>query len=426
MTKKKAFVIDHELLSPLSIGKENIIPALRENKISDGPIEGFSTDGLPFQNGAEIRTALTEYYQNESDAIKKLCGVDRKFELMAATMGLYQSRLQKLLPNLTPERTGVILGLGAEHMPLKDYESEMIGFIEQKQNAVCELIAHLNSNGTEYSHLASPYDIYANYLAKKFNAKAFQHTILTACVSSTQAIAQAYDAISRNEADVVIAGGVDSIINLVALISFGKLGVIAETTEDVMCKPFDTNRKGTTAGEAAGLAIIASEKFVKENNLTPIAQLLGYGNTLDAFKITAPDPSADGMKRAIKSAINKSEVETQQFDYYYAHGTGTRQNDATELKAFKEAFENHANKVPISTTKDRHGHAIAAAGIQEFSLLLEMMKHDFIPSNLNIENPIDKDLHLVKSNLNQRINYALTANFAFGGINTVLAVKNEK
>jgi len=426
MTKRRVFVIDHELLSPISIGKEHILSALKENKIADGPIEGFSTDGLPFQNGAEIRVELKEYYQNESDAVKKLCSVDRKFELLASTIGLFKSSLDKILPTLNPKRTGVILGVGAEHMPLKDYESEMIDFIERKRNAVCELIAHLNSNDTEYSHLASPYDIYANYLAEKFNAKAFQKSILTACVSSTQAIAQAYDSIARNEADVVIAGGLDSIINLVALISFGKLGVIAETTDGVMCKPFDANRKGTIAGEAAGIAIVVSEEFMKKNNLKPIAQLMGYGNTLDAFKITAPDPSGDGMKRAIKSAINKSNLKVENIDYYYAHGTGTRQNDATELKAFKEVLGAHANNVPISTTKNRHGHAIAAAGIQEFSLLLEMMKNDFIPSNLNIENPIDKELNLVSTNLNQRINYALSANFAFGGINTVLAVKNEK
>jgi 3-oxoacyl-(acyl-carrier-protein) synthase len=110
---------------------------------------------------------------------------------------------------------------------------------------------------------------------------------------------------------------------------------------------------------------------------------------------------------------------------FNAHGTGTKQNDEIELNAIRNVMGENANSVPVSSTKDRHGHAIAAAGIQELCLLLEFMKHDLMPGNLNLQNPINADMNLLRENTSKKIKYALTSNFAFGGINTVLAVKNE-
>jgi 3-oxoacyl-[acyl-carrier-protein] synthase II len=423
--KKKVFIIDHELISPIAIGKENILKAIEDKSCGDGEITSFETTGLPFRNGAEIREDLSHLYKHESPELIDLCKLDRKMELLVSCFNKAENRLNSFIKKLDPKKTGVILGIGAENIPLKENETMMTQFIEKKQNAVCELIAHLNGDTKGLNNLANPYDIYSLYLAEKFNAKAFQKSILTACVSSTQALAQAYDAISRGKAEVVIAGGTDSIINLIALVSFGKLGVIAETSNDLSCKPFDKNRKGTIAGEAAGITILVSEEFMKRNNIEPLAEFLGYGNTLDAFKITAPDPSALSMSKAIQDALVKSNLTPTDIDYYYAHGTGTRQNDGTELKAFTNVFGEVANSIPISSTKDRHGHAIAAAGVQEFSILLELMKNNLIPANMNLENPINQELNLIKEDKKQRINYALTSNFAFGGINTVLAVKNE-
>lgn len=428
MKRQKVYILDHELISPISIGKENSAQAILDNKSADRQILGFDVSGLPFQNAAEIREDLQPFYAQESSRIKTVCKTDRKLALIAAAFGKAEKRLQPIISKLDPMRTGVILGVGAEMIPLLENEDSVAESIKLQKNAISELVIKLNQkNATDKLNLiTNPYDLYSIYLAEKFNAKAFQKTVLTACVSSTQAIAQGYDAILRNQADIVIAGGTDSIINLIALISFGKLGVIAETDGKISCRPFDHNRYGTIAGEAAGFVILASEKFVETNKLSTIASILGYGNTLDAYKITAPDPAGTQMARAIKNAIQNADLKSTDIDYYYAHGTGTRQNDGIELNAFKTVFGEHANNIPISSTKDRHGHAIAAAGIQELSLLLTCMENDILPSNLNLNNPLDEELKLLRENTNQKIKYALTSNFSFGGINTVLAVKNEK
>ena len=169
-----------------------------------------------------------------------------------------------------------------------------------------------------------------------------------------------------------------------------------------------------------------SEEFVDQNKIKPLGQIMGYGNSLDGYKITAPDPSGVSMTKAIENALSNSGLKSSQIDYINAHGTGTKHNDHLELRCIGKALGEDAKKIPISSTKDRHGHAIAAAGIQELCLLLELMKHETMPSNLKLKSPCSEEFNLLRKNKKKKINYALTNNFAFGGINTVLAIKNER
>ena len=167
------------------------------------------------------------------------------------------------------------------------------------------------------------------------------------------------------------------------------------------------------------------EKFVEKHNLKPVVEFMGYGNTLDAYKITAPEPEGNSITLAIKNAVENSGIEIDQIDYINAHGTGTKHNDHLELKCIEKALGEKARSIPISSTKDRHGHAIAAAGIQEVCLLIELMKNNTIPANLNLLSPCNSNFNLVRENLKSPIEFALSNNFSFGGVNTVLVLKNE-
>jgi 3-oxoacyl-[acyl-carrier-protein] synthase II len=317
------------------------------------------------------------------------------------------------------------MGVGADVIPIELYEEEIISYASKNLDPLIELEFKINNNDTRLNIVNNPYDIHSLYLAQKMNAGAFQRSTLTACVSSTQAVAFAADAINDNEADIVIAGGTDSLVNLVAMSSFGKLGVIPESREAINCRPFDINRNGALAGECAGFIIMASEKFVEKHNIKPVAEFMGYGNTLDAYKITAPEPEGNSITLAIKNAVENSGITTDQIDYINAHGTGTKHNDHLELKCIEKALGEKARSIPISSTKDRHGHAIAAAGIQEVCLLIELMKNNTIPANLNLLSPCNIDFNLVRENLKSPIEFALTNNFSFGGVNTVLVLKNK-
>jgi 3-oxoacyl-[acyl-carrier-protein] synthase II len=146
---------------------------------------------------------------------------------------------------------------------------------------------------------------------------------------------------------------------------------------------------------------------------------------MDAYKITAPDPSGAGVERALRSALEMAQLPLDALDYINAHGTGTRSNDEAELRAIERVVGAAAPHIAVSSTKDRHGHAIAAAGIQEFHVLTTCMANDLIPANLSCRQPIQSSLALpFESNQTKQIRYALTNNFAFGGVNCSLALEN--
>ena len=425
MLKNHVYILDYELISPIAIGVEKIIDSIQDNFCAENTISRFPVNGMPFTKAAEIKEDLSLFYSKESGVIKKACKYDRKLELLAACYGKSSNRIASLIDLFEPDKTGVILGVGADVTPFELYEEELSEYIRLEYNFMTELFTQINDNDSRINLAGNPYDFYSVYLSNKFNAGAFQKSILTACVSSTQAIGLAYDTIANGEVDVVIAGGTDSVINMLAMISFGKLGIIPEASSEPSCKPFDVNRNGTLGGECAGFTILASEDFVKKNKLNPVAQILGYGNTLDGYKITAPDPTGKSITQAIKDAMTNSGISADMINYINAHGTGTKHNDALELSCFENALGNYSKTIPISSTKGRHGHAIAAAGIQEFCVLMELMKHDVIPGNINLKKSCKPEFNLVLENRTGKIDYALSSNFAFGGINTVLVVKNE-
>lgn len=422
--REEVFILDYEMISPVSTGCAGLHEKLKNNFTADRPILRCPASYIPFRKGAEVQDDLSAYYAGETEDVLTALKYDRKFELLAACYGMAAERLQRICSFASPDRIGVLVGVGADISPFDHFETELSGFIHKNLNPFQELLASKNNRTGRYSVLNNPYDLHAFYLAERLHAQACRQSILTACVSSTQAIAFAGDLVAEGKCDLAIAGGTDSLINMLALVSFGKLGVINESTDDVTCKPFDVNRSGALAGEAAGLAVFASGKFVREHKLKPLAALRGYGNTLDAYKITAPDPEGLSITRSIYNAVKRAGWKPEQIGYINAHGTGTKQNDHVELKCIEKALGPAARQIPVSSTKDRHGHAIAAAGIQELCLLLDCFRHDFIPANLHLKTPCDTGFDLVRENRQSRVRYALTSNFAFGGINTVLALEN--
>ncbi|MEA3450790.1 MAG: beta-ketoacyl-[acyl-carrier-protein] synthase family protein [Bacteroidota bacterium] len=368
---------------------------------------------------------MTHYYIDEKEKIKELAQNDRKFELTVVSYYLMKERLHEIFKKSKKERAGVILGIGADTTLFTLIEQ----FLEQSNDEKLEEYLNEISEISELSlnKYFNAYDISSIFLAEKLQLAAFQKSLLTACTSSTQAIGFAFNSIQNNEADIVLAGGTDSIVNLPAFISFDKLGALAPQSEILgeTCKPFDNSRQGTLASEAAGLCVLASESFVKEHDLSPKFELLGFGNTLDAYKITAPDPTGKGMKRAVKQAIDSAKISNNDIDYINTHGTGTNLNDQAEANAFIDVFGDDLQKIPFSSTKDRHGHAIAAAGIQEFAVLCASMEQNLIPHTINLKNPIPKEgFNPVKDkNIEKEINVGMSCNYAFGGVNSVLIIK---
>ena len=429
MKDKRVFVVDYDIISPLGIGKSEVFKNLLNNHSAEDVITKFNTQGLPINIAAEIIPSLEKLYRNESIAIRSALKYDRKLELMVACYHFMEKRLKNIFQYVLPEKSGVILGMGADVPSVELMEEQILKFIDKSEDPFLETVNSLNNHNGSINTLLNPLDISAIYLSSKLGLAAFQKSVLTTCAASIQAISLSCEAIKRGDAEIVLAGGTDSIINALAFMSFSKLGILAPKLNTIgkNCKPFDINRSGTLAGEAAGLCVLASKKVVDDLKLNPQFEIIGYGNSLDAYKITAPDPTGNGIKRALKSAIINAFIKPEQIDYINLHGTGTRGNDPIELISLGDVFGDAIRKIPISSTKDRHGHAIAATGIQEFGILCMCMENNFIPCNLNLEIPIvKKGFDLVqKENRFKKLNIGMTNNFGFGGVNTALLIRKN-
>lgn len=419
MSLTKVYIIDTHTISPLGLGTNELLTALQEQKQAARRIAQFDPSGLGQQHACEV----SEVHQKSLDQLptewQEVAENDRKFALWAIALLRQQKMLKEIFANVPKNRAALFLGLGANAFPVLRIAKAVDNYSAFGLN---EAIAKLNyNNGYKANSIFNHADLYGAYFQQAIAEVAFCRNLMTACSSSTQAIAFGAAHVLAGNADLVLAGGTDSIINQFAYISFGKLGVLSPD----QCRPFDVGRNGTLAGECAGFTLLASEAFVLKNNLRPKAALIGFGNSMDAYKITAPDPSGAGVERALRSAIGMAGIRPEQIDYINAHGTGTRSNDEAELRAIERVVGEAAPQIHVSSTKDRHGHAIAAAGIQEFHVLTTCMEANLIAANLSFSNPLRTNLQLpFGENKIQPIRYALTNNFAFGGVNCSLVLEN--
>lgn len=424
---KRVFILDYETISPLGIGHQEIVESLYANKLVGNSITHFPTLGLCESGAAVIESNLEHLYESESEQIKKAMRFDRKLEFLIACYYLMEKKLQTLFDLADPKRKGVVLGVGLDVSPLELLAPSIEKKTDNIKQAYVQTILDFNINENRLNYLLNPIDLYAVYLAQKLDLRAFQRSVLTACSASTQAIIEGSKALSEGLVDLVLVGGTDSILNQFAYIAFSKLGVISTLQEhpSLYCKPLDQNRAGTLVGEACGLSVLASEDFVQKNGLNPRFEIIGTGLSLDGYKITSPDPEYRGMSRAMKQAIKEAGISADELDYVNLHGTGTLSNDQFEVNALIEALDFKAQNLCVSSTKSRHGHAIAAAGIQEFNILCDCLDHNFIPCTMGLESPIKAPgLDLVQiNNMSKTLKIGMTNNFAFGGANASLIIR---
>jgi len=418
MRKSPAYIVFCETVSPLGMNSRQLENSLLDNRVAVSKITQFCPDGLSQTHACEVQENLLNYLPTDGKDWQSIAQHDRKFALIAAVIGQHKNQLIELLHSIPKKRKGISLGIGANVFPMENIALE-VNYIST-QGLYDTLLRVNQSVEPNFNTIFNHADVYAQFIQHQLGAVQSSKNILTACSSSTQSIAYAAAKIMLGEADIMIAGGTDSILNNFAYISFGKLGVLTSET----CRPFDINRSGAIAGECAGIAILASEHAVKSLGLTPEFELIGFGNTLDAYKITAPNPNGMGVENAMKNAIKMANIMPEEIRYINAHGTGTRSNDEVELRAIERVLGESAPQTFVSSTKDRHGHSIAAAGIQEFQVLLSSMKNNIVPANLQTVKLLSSSLQIpLNTNVLQDIQIGMTNNFAFGGVNCSLLVK---
>lgn len=267
----------------------------------------------------------------------------------------------------------------------------------------------------------------ASLIAEKFGLHGPSGTVTTACASATQAMGTAYRAVKRGEADLILAGGADSMINPVGLIFFVLLGSIAVSRmpPENLCRPFDRKRSGLVMGEGAGMAVFEEKSHALARGARIYAEVAGYASTMDAWRLTAPHPEGKGAEVCMARALADSGIRPDEIDYINAHGTSTKLNDLAETTAIKKVFGECANGLAVSSSKSMIGHLLAGAGAPEFVFTVLSVARDEIHPTINLTNPdASCDLDYVPNEGRRKVvRAALSNSFGFGGENAAIVVR---
>ncbi|WP_026391652.1 beta-ketoacyl-ACP synthase II [Haploplasma modicum] len=260
----------------------------------------------------------------------------------------------------------------------------------------------------------------------KYGLKGPNIPVVSACAASTNAIGEAFRNIKHGYIDFAITGGAEASINQIGIAGFSAIKAL-NTTEDKnrASIPFDLERTGFVMGEGAAALVLEEYEHAKKRGAKIYAEIVGYGSTGDAHHMTAPDPEAEAIARAITLAADEAKINLDQIDYINAHGTSTILNDRTETFGIKKAFKDHAYKVNISSTKSMTGHALGAAGALESIAVIKALENNVVPPtiNLNVSDP-ECDLNYTPNvAVKKELNYGLNMNLGFGGHNAVLIFK---
>jgi beta-ketoacyl-acyl-carrier-protein synthase II len=267
-------------------------------------------------------------------------------------------------------------------------------------------------------------------LAQHYQIKGYSNSVHTACASGGQALGLALQTIRRGDADYMLAGGFDSMIDPVGVSSFCLLGALSTDNESpkTASRPFDHTRSGFVLGEGAAFLILEDKEKAQARGAKIYALLSGEGNSLSSYRITDSHPSGDGALQAIEGALRDAGIGAEEVDYINAHGTSTKMNDFSETNAIKHVFKERAYQMPISSTKSQTGHLIAAAGAIEGAISALSIYHQTIPMTKNRTTPDPEcDLDYVTEGVrHQTVNTVLSNSFGFGGSNSCLVFKHAK
>jgi 3-oxoacyl-[acyl-carrier-protein] synthase II len=249
----------------------------------------------------------------------------------------------------------------------------------------------------------------------------------SACSSGSDAIGLAAEYIKFGNAEVMIAGGSEAIINPLGMTAFSQLKALSTRNDapQKASRPFDKNRDGFILSEGAVVLILESLEHALKRNARILAEIVGYGATADSFHVTQPLESGDGAAKAMQMAMRRGNIKPEEIDYINAHGTSTQLNDVMETKAIKTAFGDYAYKVPVSSTKSMTGHLIGCAGALEPAICIMTILHGIMPPTINYENPDPAcDLDYIPNVARKKeVKTALTSSFGFGGHNSVVIVR---
>jgi 3-oxoacyl-[acyl-carrier-protein] synthase II len=411
-------------VTPLGLGVEPLWKNLMVGASGVGLTTVFDASRFPTKISAEVRNwDISDEGQEASRW--RFCGRHTKFAAGAALQAMKDAGLPHGLP-ADPTRLGVYLGSGEGQQDFDSFTRMMNAAIT---GDVLD-VAKFTKEGLETLHPLAEVEqepnMPAGHLAGLFDAQGPNLNCLTACAASSQAIGEAAEIVRRGEADVMLSGGTHSMIHPFGVTGFNLLTALSTRNDEPAraSRPFDNDRDGFVLGEGAAMVVLEELEHAKRRGAHIHGELIGYGSTADAYRITDTHPEGRGASSCIRLALADAGLGLHDIDYINAHGTSTSVNDRVETLAIKTVFGEHAYKIPVSSTKSMMGHLIAAAGATELIVCLLAIRDRMLPPTINYENPDpDCDLDYVPNKARAgKCDRALSNSFGFGGQNISLIV----
>ncbi|MEJ2482952.1 MAG: beta-ketoacyl-ACP synthase II [Gemmatimonadota bacterium] len=400
------------LVTPVGLDVESSWAALLAGESGAAPITQFDASDFPVRFACEVKDFDPELYMERKEARRS----DRflQFAMATAAQAVEQAELERAMESIAPERVGVSVGSGIGG--LSTLEDQHTKLLERGPGRVSPFFIPMFIG-----------DMAAGMISMRYGAQGPNYATVSACASSAHAVGAALRAIRVGEADVMIAGGTEATVTPLCMAGFASMKALSERNDspETASRPFDATRDGFVLGEGSAMLVLETLEHARSRGAPIIAELAGFGQSADAYHMTAPSPGGAGAQIAMRAAMRDGDLTADDVDYVNAHGTSTPANDATETAALKSVLGSRAADVHISSTKSMTGHTLGAAGALEAAISALVCQRGRVPPTINYETPdpeCDLD-YTVSGTVDTEVRAALTNSFGFGGHNVCLAVR---
>ena len=410
MNKKRVVITGIGVLSPVGNGMEAFWSGLLSGKSGVGPITKFDASLFDTKFAAELKGYAPEAHFNPKDVRKISPFV--QYGIVAAREAMINANFK--MNEVDPHRVGVVVGSGIGAIGAAEEEYQK--FLDKGPSRISPFfITKMIINEV------------AGHISIDLGAKGPITCSVTACATGTTCIGDAFKMIQYGEIDAAFAGGSEAAISVLGIGGFCALKALSTRNDapEQASRPFDKDRDGFVMGEGAAVVLLEELEYAKKRGANILAEIVGYGQTGDAFHSTAPDDSGDGAARSMVEAVSWAGLKLTDVDYINAHGTSTSLNDKIETLAIHKAFGDHAKKLAVSSTKSMTGHLLGAAGAVECAACVLAIRDQILPPTINYTTPDPVcDLDYVPNQARKaKVDLTISNSLGFGGHNATIAVK---
>lgn len=382
-----------------------------------GVLSTFDTDGFPVRVGGQVRGFRPDEHIPAGIRWLHLSRAGR-FGVAAAAEAIQAARVPVDGP--ASDRRGVAMGASVGRPDLQLLvDTGYLRATTGNRGLFLRQAPHVALEGSQ--------NLPASAMARMLRATGPMIGVSTACSGAGHAIGEAFRAIQDGDADLMLAGGYDSLTTWLDVLGFALLGALASEYNDDpqrASRPFDARRSGFVLGEGAVVVVLEEREHARARGAQILVEILGYGSTLNAWRITDSPPDGSGAIQAMEHALLDAAMDTAGVDYVVAHGTSTPGNDVSETTAIKKVFGDHAHRLMVSAPKSMAGHLTSAAAGLNMVAAIGAIQHSVVPPTINLDTPErGLDLDYVPNVARQaRVRAAMVNAFAFGGTNTAIIV----